>query len=179
MKRNLLYSIALTMLLVIYGCNMKEVSSNWDERAVIVDGDDTDWANVKRQVFEKPAVTVGIRNDEENLYLLIGFKDQSLIRLFQLNGMTLWVDMNGKKKKDIGLRYFGDTDMLSILQGSRGERGGRGGRGGFGGGRGRGAGQPPAMRGLSIVKKDSEPVRPGTGPDSPSAGLKTEFGLYT
>lgn len=168
MKKYLVYLSAIIIVVSINGCNMEEIASNWDESVVAIDGDNSDWQSTPILSFKKPEIAVGVRNNDEFLYVLISFKEQSLIRLFLMSGVTLWIDQKGGKGKDIGLRYVSDFGLTGMMQGRGAMAGGRGGSGGR-----------QLMRGLSIVKKDGTAYYPTTEENAPSAALRSEFEAYT
>ncbi|MFC1557643.1 hypothetical protein ACFL5L_06635 [candidate division KSB1 bacterium] len=105
MKRRLIFGV-FAGLLVFAGCKAKEVQSYWIDHDIQIDGDASDWQNVPIQNYDEPLMSVGIGNDADNLYLLVGLYDQSFEQLFQMNGVTLWLDSKAGKDKSFGIRYI-------------------------------------------------------------------------
>lgn len=112
----------LTTILVIFslcGCGggpKLEVQSKWSDSAVVLDGIADDWAEFPLEYSEKEKVSLGVRNDSENIYLLFLSRDERMARKIQMGGMTLWFDTTGGKKKDYGIRYRGSVALMESLQ---------------------------------------------------------------
>ena len=108
-KALLLFILAGSILLV--GCKTQEVQTNWSAEPVKVDGEMTEWPGGSTVYFEDLGVQLGLRNDNQNLYLLFRFSDQAWARAIRMGGVTLWLDNSGKKKKDFGIRYAGGPPL--------------------------------------------------------------------
>lgn len=110
MKKSLFLLAISACVISLVGCGEKEikVQSQWSDSAdkVGIDGNSEDWDGVSMEYFEKSGVSLGLRNDAKNLYILLSFRDEPLARFFQ-SKVTLWLDKTGKKKKDFGIRYTG------------------------------------------------------------------------
>lgn len=73
----------------------------------MVDGEMTDWPGGSTAYFEDLSLQLGLRNDNQNLYVLFRFNNQAWAQAIRIGGVTLWLDSSGKKKKDFGIRYTG------------------------------------------------------------------------
>jgi len=54
-------------------------------------------------------------NDAENQYLILKLSDQRIARRIQRMGLTIWINSNGKKKKN-GIRYTGSELLAQSLR---------------------------------------------------------------
>jgi hypothetical protein len=109
-KALLLVTLAGSTLLAA-GCKTQEVQTHWTAEPVKVDGEMTEWASGSTVYFEDPGVQLGLSNDNQNLYVLFRFSNQSWARVIHMSGVTLWLDSTGKKKKDFGIRYTGGPSL--------------------------------------------------------------------
>jgi hypothetical protein len=109
-----LFLLALSNLILLVGCKTQEVQTHWSEEPVQVDGEMTEWASGSTVYFEDPGVQLGLRNDNQNLYILFRFNNQAWARAIRMGGVTLWLDNSGKKKKDFGIRYTGGPPLSEL-----------------------------------------------------------------
>ncbi|MDO8549856.1 MAG: hypothetical protein Q7S39_06875 [Ignavibacteria bacterium] len=105
------------------GCGNEEVKSIWNDNAIVIDGNQTDWlGKLKYLADEKSAV--GIANDCENLYLCLATSDTS--KMFQLfiTGFTVWFEpQNGRER--IGIQYPLRSDEIDGMMSMRNRQGGQ------------------------------------------------------
>jgi len=118
----ILTPVALVGLIISSGCSSKttEMQSHWSTESIKVDGQSEDWADTPLTCFKDSQVSLGLRNDAENLYILFRFKNETWARLIARGGMTLWLDNMGKKKKDFGIRYTGGPSPSQLQQSGEG-----------------------------------------------------------
>lgn len=57
------------------------------------------------QYSEKGKFTYLISNDKENIYIDLRFVDKAVQRQVISSGVTVWISTDGKKSKDMGVRY--------------------------------------------------------------------------
>lgn len=108
LTKNIVYWVAAVYLLFTTGCDKTiSVQSVWNDGRVNVDGRGEDWENVPLDSVEEMKLSWGIRNDGSNLYVLIVSWNDQLIRIFQREGITLWIDSSLGKKKDFGIFVMG------------------------------------------------------------------------
>jgi hypothetical protein len=107
---------ALAGLIISSGCSSKttEMQSHWSADSIKVDGQVEDWSNTPLTYFEDEQVSLGLRNDDENLYILFRTKSQTWERLIRTSGLTMWLDETGGKKKDFGIRYIGGLSLSEM-----------------------------------------------------------------
>ncbi len=174
MMRNLMFCVCLILLSgIVNGCKSQDVKSIWIDTPMTVDGIGSDWENVTVTDFEDPNVFIGLSNTNDRLYVLMGFQDLGLARSIQRNGITIWLDNNGDKEKEIGIKYVpefagednrknGQTDRLSPEQQSVFEER-----------------VQNRMTGISIVNRLGEGYSPETGEFTPIGASKSEYGRFT
>jgi len=112
MKQYLLKKIVFLTFFVAFsvsvftGCGMLEVQSTWRNREVTIDGidDGDEWANA-RYFLEKKDITIGLLNDESNLYIRLSSHDNNMQRQLMAFGFTVWFDAEGGKKKTLGIHF--------------------------------------------------------------------------
>ncbi len=114
--------VALVGLIMNSGCSDRsiEIQSRWTEGAVIVDGKVADWTEFPLEYSEEERISLGVRNDTENLYFLFLSRDERLVRKLQMAGITLWFDKASGKRKDFGIRYTGSVGLAESLVGDPG-----------------------------------------------------------
>jgi len=116
--------LALSNLVLLAGCNTQEVQTYWSAEPVKVDGEMAEWASGSTAYFEDLGVQLGLRNDDQNLYVLFRFSNQAWARAIRMGGVTLWLDSAGKKKKDFGIRYTGGPSFSDLKMPGTSDRGG-------------------------------------------------------
>lgn len=81
-----------------------KVQSHWNDQAIAVDGVEDDW--VGRQVYvEDLKGVIGVVNDSEYIYVSISTQREDLLRQMMMSGLTVWLDGDGKKKREFGVRF--------------------------------------------------------------------------
>ena len=85
------------------GCR-PTLTSQWRQAAIVVDGDDAEWAGHK-SFLEKHNLEFGIFNDADHLYLCFVLTDP--VRQMQVarSGFSVWLDADGGKDRTFGVRY--------------------------------------------------------------------------
>lgn len=106
----------LLILQFISACSSEKYVSNWNEGAIVVDGNQSDWKG-KLNYIEDERIAVGAVNDSENLYLCLTTDDRGKIMQLLNLGMTLWIKPDDDRVKTIGIKYpirSDDFDMRSV-----------------------------------------------------------------
>jgi len=114
LRAKALLLLTLAGVILLAGCKNKEVKTHWSAEPVQVDGEMTEWTSGSTVYFEDPGVQLGLRNDNQNLYILFRFSNQAWARAIRMGGVTLWLDDSGKKKKDFGIRYTGGLSLSEL-----------------------------------------------------------------
>jgi hypothetical protein len=71
---------------------------------IIIDGKTDDWRGNLKPVKDTN-VAVSVSNDQQNLYLCLRVDNEAYSSQIMRQGLTVWFDLRGKKKKTLGLRY--------------------------------------------------------------------------
>jgi hypothetical protein len=103
--------IVLTLVVIAFigilveGCGSTlQLASRWNEQRIRIDGDLNEWSD--STVFaEKDGIRLGVRNDDEFLYLCLTASKPDIGRQVRFRGITVWFDPNGGEKKTIGVRF--------------------------------------------------------------------------
>lgn len=101
-------SLVILMLVITTTGFSKEkfVQSKWTAQPPKIDGLDEDWSEVVLTSEKKVKVDYAVRNDAQNMYVLFIFKDPKFLSTINATGITLYFNMEGKKKKDYGLHFI-------------------------------------------------------------------------
>lgn len=121
MRKLSLLIILVLLSALVTGCK-KSADSHWLQSRIDVDGIGTDWQRIPLANFQKPNLTLGLSNDANNLYVMLAFKDLSLIRMFRMEGITIWMNFEGKKNKDLGIKYIPPYEPDALINERLGNR---------------------------------------------------------
>jgi hypothetical protein len=87
---------------LLQGCGSTvDVASNWSNSAVVIDGKADDWSSL--QPIKDSPVLLGMRNDQDYLYLCLESSDRQFRQQLLGLGMTIWFEPKGGDK--IGIHY--------------------------------------------------------------------------
>jgi hypothetical protein len=81
------------------------VESRWQKSPLKIDGDISDWLAPTFHTEKAIRVDYAFGNDGENLYLIFIFKDRKYLSSLAQTGFTIWFNDQGRKKKQLGLRF--------------------------------------------------------------------------
>ncbi len=118
-SKAVLNAFVLTVLLITApssGNAAGDLECRWANRPIEVDGQVTDWDSIPTAYIEDEGFIVGLCNDSTNLYILFRFRDMKWLRSIRMSGLTLWLDANGKKKKEFGFRYRGGPSFAEMQE---------------------------------------------------------------
>jgi hypothetical protein len=105
--------------LLLLGCGEPKLNSGWLDREVDIDGSHLEWEGAVYSVDDL-AGSIGLLNDDANLYLCLATTDQDLMRQILGPGLTAWFDPAGGKEKVFGIRFPLGVSGVGLF----GERGG-------------------------------------------------------
>ncbi len=102
--------ILFIFVMIITLCTMvmakDPYKSVWNTAQMSVDGTDFDWQDAFPAFEKKVAVDYAFKNDANFLYILFKFKDpKQFMSTISWTGMTVYLDPNGKKKKDYLINF--------------------------------------------------------------------------
>ena len=91
--------------LFFVGCksSMSLVSNSLD-REIVVDGSEEEWVDVLTPIEDKN-FAIGVINDDEYLYVSLVTATPEVRNQILMSGMTLWLDPEGGKDKQVGIRF--------------------------------------------------------------------------
>ncbi len=101
----LLLSVLIASLIFIQvGCEMVKLDSLWRIKDIAVDGNNSEWMG-SMYYFEDDNISVGFINDDEFLYICMVAEANMLRSRIMMQGLTVWFDPGGKKKKTLGIQF--------------------------------------------------------------------------
>lgn len=84
----------------------KIIQSHWTVQPIKTDGLSEDWSDINLNLDKKTKVNYAFQNDGEYLYTLFKFTDPSVLSSIQTTGMRVWFNLEGKNKKEYGIRLI-------------------------------------------------------------------------
>ncbi|HBS86448.1 MAG: hypothetical protein A2W91_19730 [Bacteroidetes bacterium GWF2_38_335] len=78
--------------------------SNWQKENIQCNFQSEEWISKMRYDSESKLV-YKVSNDDKNLYVRLKVVDKIVQKKIMLTGLTLWIDLTGKKKKETGIRF--------------------------------------------------------------------------
>jgi len=110
MKPSLIIKRVLFCFLILAGglilaAKEPQVTSAWTTATIKVDGLADDWTDISLQSEKKLSIDYAFKNDGQHLFILFKFKDPRYLSTIRETGMTIWFNLEGKKKKYYGLNF--------------------------------------------------------------------------
>ena len=99
--------LSLSIIILLFsqvGCSAFEIDSLWREKEILIDGNSSDWLGTL-VYLEDNGVTVGIQNDEHDLYICLLAESSFLRSQVMRRGFTIWFDPTGGKDKTFGIKF--------------------------------------------------------------------------
>ncbi len=85
------------------GSSATIVESPKPDRQIVIDGKQADWMGPRTILAD--GFTLGVRNDDENLYLSVNISDENLAQAVQIRGLLLWLNEDESGEKMNGVKY--------------------------------------------------------------------------
>jgi hypothetical protein len=104
-------TVSTFLALLLLSCGGLRIDSRWLDRDIIIDGDDSDWQDLKLYVKDWP-VDIGVANDDDFLYVTLSTADRNLQRQAIMRGFEVWIDPDGRRGRILGVRY--PLGMLNV-----------------------------------------------------------------
>lgn len=79
--------------------------SVWVAKAMAIDGLASDWTEDPLTVHEKTKAAIAFRNDADDLYVLLAFRDPKFQSTLEKSGVKVYFNTQGKNSKDRGLKF--------------------------------------------------------------------------
>lgn len=101
--------LALWLPLILFSfmlmnCSTLKLESTWKERDIVLDGKGGDWLGAK-YYFEEYAMSIGLINDEQFLYVSMMTENPMIRAQIMRNGLTVWFDRRGGKNRSFGIKF--------------------------------------------------------------------------
>jgi hypothetical protein len=169
-------AIALIAPFLFAACSSTTVQTHWTGEAVVTDGvmSEADWPVGTTTYDEKKEYLVGFKNDAENLYIVFRFSNGIWARTIRTSGLVLWLGEEGKRSRELGLRYRGGP-MPEARPGQQRDPGQRD--------------MPPGRQGVApegrnvftliLADSDEEIELPTGGRRGPAVASSLDRGVYT
>lgn len=120
LTHSVLLAFFILTLITIGFSKDKPVESQWVATPASIDGMNTEWNNVPLYTHKKVNVDYAFMNDAENLFILFVFKDPKYLSSINWTGMTIWLSPQGKKDKNLGIRFIKKEitadDYIALLE---------------------------------------------------------------
>ena len=98
-------ALAAIFMSLLIGCSSAiEMTSSWNDNAVIIDGLNTEWGPSLKPLSDPP-VAIGVRNDEQFVYVCLSTQDPFYQAQIVNGGLTIWFDASGEHEKNFGIRF--------------------------------------------------------------------------
>lgn len=102
MSRFILYTL---IIIISYGCRSAGVIPSQFKTNLIIDALDEDWPTLTK-VDYREKYSYGVFNDYDNVYFLFKTFNPRLVEIIYERGLTVWINGNGSKTKEIGITYL-------------------------------------------------------------------------
>lgn len=90
--------------LLLQGCKEIEMTSQWKQENIEIDGRDMEWSG-SFKVIEGQKAVISARHDSTHLYLVFKTMDNQVMQKIISSGLTVWIDPSGDEKKSFGIHY--------------------------------------------------------------------------
>ncbi len=107
MKRSVLVAVFLAAVLMsaLIGCSSAiEMTSSWNDKSIVIDGSNNEWGPSMKPLADPP-IAIGVRNDEEFLYVCLSTRSPLYQAQIVNGGLTVWFDPGGKQEKNFGIHF--------------------------------------------------------------------------
>jgi hypothetical protein len=108
--------LMLASLLFLAGCGEK-IESKWTKQALVIDGKAEDEEFPYEYWFKDERVALSVMNDGEYIYFLVSAGSRALARMLSDQGVVLWFDPGGEKKKVYGVKLVEGKDDITVMRG--------------------------------------------------------------
>ncbi|MGB5108046.1 MAG: hypothetical protein WBP29_09000 [Candidatus Zixiibacteriota bacterium] len=104
MLRFLLFTLAIITMLTfpLFG---DDLASDWANTEMTIDGDGDEWRDRTFTYYDNDKTAIALMNDSANIYLIVISRNEATISRLQRGGLSVWLNGEGKKNRDYGLRY--------------------------------------------------------------------------
>ena len=124
--KNLLVAIfSIAILSVASDAKTHKVTTSWVDHEFSIDGNMKEWFEIESNYLSEQEASVSLCNDENFLYILFKTREAKWARAIKLTGLNLYINKDGKNKKDFFIRFKGGPNnaQLRAMAGGMNERG--------------------------------------------------------
>lgn len=111
MRKIIFLFVSIIGLAILFGCKGDKIQNQWVDREIAIDGKYADWEGIPQNILEDQNIVIGTANDDNYFYIMLRMNDERMARRIRMMGVTVWLNKDGKKKKDYGICYTGSTDL--------------------------------------------------------------------
>lgn len=86
-----------------FSCGQK-INSHYIGNKITIDGKTGEWQD-KLVYFKNEDLSVGVANDDQNIYMCLISSNTDLNRSLFRNGLITWFDINGQTKERFGIKF--------------------------------------------------------------------------
>lgn len=102
----------------------KKYDAKWTPAPITLDASEAEWQDAPYNEEGRYGIDYAFKNDSKYLYVLVKFNNPKYLSTIQYGGMTMFLDAQGKKKKDYNIRFLRKQvtaeEFISILEKQRG-----------------------------------------------------------
>ncbi|HOP06955.1 MAG TPA: hypothetical protein PLF13_06655 [candidate division Zixibacteria bacterium] len=116
--------IMAPLLLTVSDSRAGDPDLLWAPTKIKIDGNTSDWSDVPMTYYKDEEVSVGMTNDSNRLYILVRTGKQEVAGFMSMSGLNVYLNGQGKKKKDFKLCVKGGMRPQMMGGPNEGFRGG-------------------------------------------------------
>jgi len=132
-KSRLFFSAFVFLSLTFFSCGGmhhgkdKKKPGTWQATPIVIDGKGDDWPSPYPLYDSKALIGYATSNDKNYLYITLETGDEYVQTKILKQGLTVWIDTDGKKEQDLGIHFpiQDDNDPLTTPSG-KGSKGASG-----------------------------------------------------
>ena len=97
--------LLLASIILLNGCKTADLMSKWRDKDIVIDASDSEWQDARQYYDAKTQTSIGIYNDDDNLYMCMTTSDAEILTAFIRQGFIVWFNNKGSKAKELGVRF--------------------------------------------------------------------------
>ncbi|NQT61433.1 MAG: hypothetical protein HQ556_00605 [Candidatus Marinimicrobia bacterium] len=121
MNRNWNIAVVTTMVLILNACSSTTYISQTATEEFRTDGQRSEWTG-RFQIPDGEKFALGLSHTRNYLYVAISSIDRDFKRQLAVGGLTLWLDVKGGKRQDLGIKFEGLMPQEKRSGSSRGRQ---------------------------------------------------------
>ena len=124
LRNSLLAIFSIAILSVASVAKTHKVTTSWVDHEFSIDGNMKEWFDVESKYLSDQQASVSLCNDGTFLYILFKTREAKWARTIKMTGLNLYINKDGKNKKDFFIRFKGgpNYDQLKAMAGGMNER---------------------------------------------------------